>query len=107
MTQFYSNPDLETDKWALPDCEVFQLTAHEVAAQDEELVRQYLKRYPLANMNSRDRDKLLDAIVEEEGITGGWFYWYCLPGCLPDSSPIGPYNSEAEAIAAARDEAAE
>ena len=34
----------------------------------------------------------------------GWFYWYCFPGCLPDSEPVGPFASEAEAIAAAQEE---
>lgn len=27
----------------------------------------------------------------------GWYYWYCQPGCLPDSDPIGPFATEAEA----------
>lgn len=32
----------------------------------------------------------------------GWYYWFCLPGCLPDSEPIGPFATEAEALADAR-----
>jgi hypothetical protein len=32
----------------------------------------------------------------------GWFYWYCFPGCLPDSEPIGPFDTEADALADAR-----
>lgn len=27
--------------------------------------------------------------AEAEGITGGWFYWYCRPGCMSDSDPVG------------------
>lgn len=27
----------------------------------------------------------------------GWWYWYCQPGCLPDSDPIGPFDSEEQA----------
>jgi hypothetical protein len=27
----------------------------------------------------------------------GWFYWFCLPGCLPDSDAMGPFKTEAEA----------
>jgi hypothetical protein len=34
----------------------------------------------------------------------GWYFWYCFPGCLPDSEPFGPYDTEAEAIAAAQEE---
>jgi hypothetical protein len=29
----------------------------------------------------------------------GWYYWYCQPGCLPDSDPIGPFESEEAAFA--------
>lgn len=28
----------------------------------------------------------------------GWFYWSCFPGCLPDSDPFGPFESERAAI---------
>jgi len=26
-----------------------------------------------------------------------WYYWSCFPGCLPDSDPIGPFDTSAEA----------
>lgn len=32
----------------------------------------------------------------------GWYWWPCFPGCLPDSDPVGPFATEAEAIADAR-----
>lgn len=28
----------------------------------------------------------------------GWYWWTCLPGCLPDSEPIGPFETELDAI---------
>lgn len=39
--------------------------------------------------------------------TGSWFYWFCFPGCLPegDGMPVGPFATEAEAIADARETA--
>ena len=40
----------------------------------------------------------------EDGFLEPGFYWQtCLPGCLPDSDPFGPFNSEKEALADARD----
>ena len=27
----------------------------------------------------------------------GWFWWSCYPGCLPDSDPVGPFESSREA----------
>jgi len=34
----------------------------------------------------------------------GWYYWFCLPGCLPDSDPFGPFETEAATIADAQRE---
>jgi hypothetical protein len=33
----------------------------------------------------------------------GFYYWYCFPGCLPDSDPFGPYATENEALEAAKE----
>lgn len=106
MSQAYSNPDRESDPHALPDLEIFQLTAREVAEQNEDMIYEYSKRHEfrLSGMNGRTRDKMFDAMIEDEGITGGWFYWYCLPGCMPDSEAIGPYDTEQDALNAARED---
>jgi hypothetical protein len=43
---------------------------------------------------------------EIELYTGfNWYYWYCFPGCLPDSDPVGPFETEAAALAAAQSDA--
>lgn len=40
----------------------------------------------------------------EEGVLlEGWYWWACFPGCLPDSEPNGPFETEAEAVADAQD----
>ena len=41
--------------------------------------------------------------VNDEYNAPGWYYWFCFPGCLPDSDPFGPFETEADAIAQARD----
>jgi hypothetical protein len=107
--QVYSNPEREQDTYALPDVEVFQLTAREAAELDEDAVYEFSRRYEfrLAGMNSRTREAMFDAMIEECGITGGWYYWYCFPGCMPESSPFGPYATADEARQAAQDDAAE
>jgi hypothetical protein len=103
--QFYTDRTRESDPYALPDARVYELTAREVAEMDEDTIRGYMRRreFQLAAMSSRTRKAILDAIVANEGITGGWFFDYCLPGCMPDSQPFGPYESRDAAIAAARD----
>jgi hypothetical protein len=109
--QAYSDPAREDDDHALPDLEIFQLTAREIAERDEDMVDEYMQRHEfrLAAMNSSVREAMFDAMISEEGISGGWFYWYCLPGCLPnsDSDAIGPFETAAAARKAAQDEAAE
>lgn len=109
MVQFYSIPARESDPHALPDCEAFEMTAEEVAAssvyEDEQFEFMRRHEFRLAGMNSKVRDAMLAAMIEELSITGGWFYWYCLPGCMPDGPPTGPYESRDAAIAACRENA--
>lgn len=77
MTQAYSDPSRESDPHALPDVEVFYRTARAI---------------------------VLDDWRHEDGelMGEGWYWWYCLPGCMPDSEPNGPFDTEAEALADAR-----
>ena len=104
--QAYSNPSRKIGPHDLPDIEVFELTAQEAAALDVDLVDEYMKRheYRMATISASARDKMLDDVAKEEGIKGGWFYWYCFPGCMPDSEAIGPFETAALALAAAQAE---
>lgn len=106
MSRHYSMPESERSNYTLPDIEVFEQTAREFAESDsnEELIREYMRKHEfrLASMNSKVRDAMFDAMIEEEGIEGGFFWWTCLPGCLPDSSAFGPFKTHAEALADAR-----
>ena len=101
----YSNQERENDEWSLPDVEIFQLTASEVAERDEDLMHEYSRKHEfrLASMNSKVREKMIDAMIEENGVEGGWFYWFCFPGCLPDSEAMGPYKTAEEAKQAAQE----
>ena len=35
----------------------------------------------------------------QDAIAPGWYWQACYPGCLPDSEPVGPFQSEKECIA--------
>lgn len=72
--QAYSDPTRKTDAYALPDVEIF---------------------YDPEGFSFDDMD------TETSG--PGWYWWSCFPGCLPDSDPIGPFTTEAEALADAQD----
>ena len=36
------------------------------------------------------------------GLGGGWYWWACYSGCLPDGDPSGPFNTSSEALEDAR-----
>ena len=84
---------------------VVLLTAREVAEQDEELCYEYSRRpeYRLCTMNSKVREQMFDAMIAENEIEGGWYYYFGFAGCLPDSEFYGPYPTYAHADDAALD----
>ena len=73
--QAYSDTTREDDPYSLPDVEVFEL-------------------WEPVDM------------TDEEGnpLSPGWYWWSCFPGCLPDGEPIGPFDTEEEALADAQSE---
>ena len=83
MSQHYSDVTRAESPYSLPDVETFYLTNSEARAMFAEL-----------NDGSEDAD--------DAGFTAGWYYWFCLPGCLPDSEAMGPFASEDEALEDAR-----
>ncbi len=34
----------------------------------------------------------------DDGSDAGWYWWACFPGALPDSDPVGPFDTELSAI---------
>ena len=101
----YSNPADKHDPHKLPDVEILELTAEEVAAADDDLVREYMKRpeFRLVPFNTRENRAMFAAMVEENGITGAWVFRFCTPGCMPDSDIFGYYSSAEDAAQAARE----
>lgn len=95
MAQVYSNPARETDTYALPDVEVFYAKEGEWA-YDENGERGDVTY-------DEDGEPLPGQNVNE----AGWYYWYCQIGCLPDSEPEGPFETEEEATAEAQADAQE
>jgi hypothetical protein len=45
-----------------------------------------------------------DCWADSDGnpMPAGWYWWACFPVCMPDSDPNGPFDTEAEATADAR-----
>lgn len=107
MPYVYSDPSREEDKWSLPNVEIFELTAEEAFELDENTVSMYLRKFPRATMSSRERDRMIQTAIDAGDCCGGWFWQACFPGCLPDSEPIGPFDTYSDALADAREVAGE
>lgn len=99
MAQHYTDPSREENPHALPDVETFQ--AHPIEC-----------RHCGAGACLYPEDAREGVIVCSEcgkrthTSTKGslsWYYWFCFPGCVPNGDPVGPFASEAEALADARE----
>jgi len=77
MSQHNSDPSRADDTYALPDVETFYRTV---------------------------ADNKADGWIDDDGdpLPAGWYWWTCYPGCMPDSAPFGPFDTEAEAVADAQ-----
>ena len=94
--QAYSDPERENDPHALPNIEVFYVDKNE---------------FLFATVDSWEHDAQQTAIMDSwaDENTGaaerdaakmlaGWYWHSCFPGCLPDSDPIGPFETEQAAL---------
>lgn len=84
MAQHYSDPTRADDTYALPNIETFYLSPGEIEA------------YELRTNDDDDDD-------DGEPLEPGWYWHACFPGCLPDGEPMGPFATEAEAVADAQE----
>jgi len=75
--RFYSDPSKEPDPYSLPDAEVFHCR---IESRDD-----------IEDIGSPQYNQAF-------GMTPGFYYWHVFPGCLPDSDPVGPFETEQEAI---------
>jgi hypothetical protein len=96
--QAYSDADREDDPMALPDLEVFRASVIDCPTCAERY--QY---EPAGGVTVPDKCSACGESMKDEPIQSGWFYWYCFPGCLPDSEPYGPFESKEDALAEARE----
>ena len=87
MSQHYSNPRREADPRELPDLEVFHHNG----------------RWAPGEWSAPDIFTDSDSTDPGHAAPAGWYWWACLPGCLPDSEPSGPFTTESEALADARE----
>ena len=95
MAYYYSDRGRRHNPNAVPNIEVFAGSAwncHQCENQDTYPLYTKPKGIPLCQVCGSPTDG-----------EGGWFYAFGFPGCLWSSDPIGPFDTEAEALADARE----
>ena len=50
------------------------------------------------NDETRIDVKIGNPVTEVPEDSLGWHWWACFPGCMPDGDPVGPFDTEREAI---------
>ncbi len=86
MTQFYFDPSRESDPRLLPDGETFEIDARGYAGGEPFVL-------------PHEPGGVARGLAKP-----GWYWWPCFPGCMPDGEPMGPFDTEAEALADARED---
>lgn len=87
---YLTNSDAESEH-RLPSVETFRVSL--ATPQDE---------CPTCNADDELWDRYSDRGAQHGEACVGWYYAFGLPGCLWDGEPIGPFETEAEALKAAR-----
>jgi hypothetical protein len=113
--QAYSDPGRESDPYALPDVEVFHVRMVPHVLYDCGCCGGFHRLgYDGDCRSDADRFHSIIDYAHRAGVDSnrvarepvpepGWYWWPCFPGCLPDSDPVGPFDTEEEALADARD----
>ena len=102
MPMHYMNPDDASNPNRLPNIETFQAVygeCPECGVQVTEIAAPTADTRKACPTYECQMDEVSVALEQF-----GWFYWFCLPGCMPDSEPIGPFDTEEAALEHARED---
>ena len=97
MAYEYSNTKLASNTWLLPNIEVFSTPIYIVACDH---CRRDDENHVPACIECGDDAKIRAEKTERVG----FWWWTCLPGCLPDSDAFGPFATYDAALADAREQ---
>jgi hypothetical protein len=102
MPHHYLNPDDADNPYRLPNIEVFAANYGECENCRKLYIGAVLQKGQRVSCTEREcrEDEHTIALSKV-----GWFYWYCVPGCLPDGEAEGPFDTEELALADARRDA--
>jgi hypothetical protein len=100
VSYHYLNDELAADPTKIPNIEVFE-AAYALCPECSSLIFDpTVTRGTVAQCVGSDECAADEMRVALDKV--GWFWWYCQPGCLPDSEAEGPFRSEEDALEDAR-----
>lgn len=80
----------------IPTCDICQERIEGTGLTTDGIIYELQQR----NLEVFYVDEPADAFLDEqtgEYLGDGWYSWYSLPGCIPDSDAFGPYDTEIDA----------
>lgn len=112
MSQAYSDPSRANDLHSLPDVEVWDDYVTIIRSRCGEFEVSRRSEEARGFCPSCDRAMCVDSLntfePSQSGIQHtdriGWFWHVCFPGCLPESSTFGPFETEADALSHAQNQ---
>lgn len=110
MAYEYSNTKLASNTWLLPNIEVFSAPIYIVACDhcrrddDENHVPACIECGNDATLLPLEPEESDAKIRAEKTERVGFWWWTCLPGCLPESDAFGPFATYDAALADAREQ---
>lgn len=130
MPYAYTDPRRESDPYALPDVEVFEVWTDANGKQHNgwNVCEEEGYEFPMSKLDNVDghwyivthetfsethphapdcAKCIAEGKIPETGYepcSDGWYYQFGSPGYIPSSDPYGPYETEQAALDAARDD---
>jgi hypothetical protein len=99
MPHFYIDEQDSEKPYSLPTGLTFAIKEREALDYlDEYTLLEYLSEYPLASTDSQEHERMIQAMIDNGDLLGGWMVCICIPGCMPDSDMYGPFPTSQEAI---------
>ena len=96
MPMHYTSEKESADRWTLPSIETFYVHAMPRRAYDRTYAADICR-------GEYGEGSGCEGNGCEHCPAAGWYWQTCLPGCMPDSEPFGPFDTEGEALADARE----
>lgn len=93
--RYYSDPRKHSDPHSLPDVEVFD--SDYTSADCPHCDATFLS-LDCDTGDVKCEDCRGSFTLESSELKHGWFWWYCLPGCMPEGEPRGPFEDKSEAM---------